>query len=179
MAASSGEDETSTEPTTAGAATLVIPFTGYWMLLLWGAFCAAQDARYQRISNKLTLPAIAIAAIFLTVFQHSFTLASVPAALTALLLALLFSLPGYISNRFGAGDVKMLCALALATDPLFFLVTIGAAAITVVLWLLITALRPHSATLAQSSQRSALPYAPLLFSGMLTASLLRLFGVLD
>ncbi len=49
---------------------------------------------------------------------------------------MLLTLPGYMLGRFGAGDVKLMGALALATSPHYILGTFIGAGLTVVAWLL-------------------------------------------
>ncbi|NER61718.1 prepilin peptidase, partial [Pseudomonas sp. MAFF212428] len=51
-------------------------------------------------------------------------------------IVMLLTLPGYMLGRLGAGDVKLLGALALATDRLYLLGTFIGAGVTVVIWLL-------------------------------------------
>jgi len=49
---------------------------------------------------------------------------------------MLLTLPGYMLGRFGAGDVKLLGALALATSHQYVLGTFIGAGIAVLLWML-------------------------------------------
>lgn len=55
----------------------------------------------------------------------------------AVFLALAFTLPGYALRRLGAGDVKLMTALALATDGTHLLGSFIGAALASLAWLLI------------------------------------------
>src|SRR5690554_873544 len=91
------------------------------LLLVWAALCAAGDARYKRIDNRLVLIGAVAAMLSLLVWQRSLTGATPGETLLSCALALLFALPGYWMRRLGAGDVKLLLVLALATDSLYLL----------------------------------------------------------
>jgi prepilin peptidase CpaA len=108
-----------------------------FVLLIWLTLCAAQDAQQRHISNSLTLGAGALAALYLLLNGHSWLGADVIHSGWAVLLALTLSLPGYILKRFGAGDVKLMTALALATDGTILLGAFAGAALSSALWLLL------------------------------------------
>ena len=88
----------------------------YFVLLGWLAACARQDAQQRRISNLLTLGALAVALLHLLVFGSSLTGAGVTHTALAMGMACLLSLPGYLTRQMGAADVKMLLALGAASD---------------------------------------------------------------
>lgn len=148
------------------------------LLLLWGAACALQDAREKRIGNPLSLAAMIVAAGTLLATGQTFTGASPAAAAGAVALALLFTVPGYVTARMGAGDVKYLVALALATDALYLSVCVAGGAVAAIFWLTVApALWPRLPLKLQSQivamapgDQSHPPYAPFLFAGMLAAS---------
>lgn len=148
-------------------------------LLVWGLCCAIQDARQRRISNILTLGCGAVAIAFLIWTGHSFTGVTPGTTMLGLLLALLLSLPGYIGGRMGAGDVKLLAALAVASSPLHILGTVAGAAVAMLAWALggplIWQRLPHSSQhhLAKMdpANRDRLPYAPFFFCGLLASIL--------
>ena len=98
-------------------------------LLGWFATCAYQDLRHRRVGNWLTLGGALIALLFLLVQGHTLTGYSSRAALAALSLALLMSVPGFWLGKLGAADVKALAALGLASDPLTLLYTLGLASL--------------------------------------------------
>src|SRR5690554_7860425 len=86
-------------------------------LLCWAGLCAIRDARHRTIPNHLTLGLAAIAGIWLLTTGASLTSAPPITVTLAVAAALLVSAPGYVVGQMGAGDVKMLLALGLATDP--------------------------------------------------------------
>ncbi|MGI6408203.1 MAG: prepilin peptidase [Thiopseudomonas sp.] len=154
-----------------------LPLTG---LLLWALLCAIQDARQKRISNWLTFGMAALSSILLLHQGHSISGAGPGATLLALAIALAFSLPGYFRGEMGAGDVKLLGALALASSPMHVLGSISLAGLGMVSWAFIGSrlwqrlspgLQQHLARLDPTSG-SKLPYAPFLLLGLLPTLLL-------
>ena len=148
------------------------------LLLIWAALCAAEDARYKRISNRLILVGAVVAAVPLLAWQRSLTGATPGETLLACLLALLFALPGYFMKRFAAGDVKLLLVLALASDSLHLLISLAGAALGIVLWVLLAPtlwprLPPslHAVLPMLAPPGKVLPYAPFVFFGLLLATL--------
>lgn len=150
-------------------------------LLTWAFLCARIDARERRIPNTLVLAGLLGGALFLLMFHRSFTGATPVAAFIGLAFALLLTLPGYALKRLGAGDVKMLAVVGLATDLAFVAYTIVGAALALVLWALLApshwqrlpaAFRLNCSALAPPL--SKVPYAPFLFCGMCLATALRL-----
>lgn len=105
-------------------------------LLVWFAVCADQDARRRRVSNGLTFGGGLIALGYLLISGTSWLAAPMEQAWWALLLTLAMTLPGYALGKLGAGDVKLLVALALASDSLHILGTFIGAGVTSVIWLL-------------------------------------------
>ena len=106
------------------------------LLLVWLAICAEQDARQQQVSNWLTLGAVFLALSYMLITGHTWLGADASAGGWALLLTVMFTLPGYMLGKLGAGDVKLLAALALATDSRFLLGTFIGAGVTSVIWLM-------------------------------------------
>jgi prepilin peptidase CpaA len=93
----------------------------------------------------------------------------------AALLALAFTLPGYGMRRLGAGDVKLMTALGLATDGRHVLgVLIGAGLASVCWWLLAPrvwlhigqGLRGHLVYLEPGLSKKQ-PFAPFLLVGLM------------
>lgn len=151
-----------------------------FLLLVWFALCAAQDLHQRHIANLLTLGASALALIYLVLNGSTWLGASANEGAMALLITLLLTLPGYALNKLGAGDVKLLIALALATDRLMILGTFIGAALCAGGWLLI-APKIHSilnqrlktAPANQTGIASKkLPFAPFLLAGFLLTLLL-------
>ncbi|MES2868026.1 MAG: prepilin peptidase [Pseudomonadota bacterium] len=104
------------------------------VVFLWFAACAIQDLLQRHISNILTFGAAALALLYLFWTGHTWLGASAAEGGWALLIALVLTLPGYALNKLGAGDVKLLIALALATDRLMLLGTFIGAGLCAGLW---------------------------------------------
>lgn len=142
-------------------------------LLLWFAVCADQDARQRRVSNLLTFGGAAVALVWLAITGTSWLGAPATQAGWALCLTLLLTLPGYALNRLGAGDVKLLVTLALASHPTYVLGTFIGAGLVSVVWLLarqkIVAYAGQGVTgrypalFAQTSNKP--PFVPFLLAG--------------
>lgn len=146
-----------------------------FVLLIWLALCAAQDARQRHIGNALTLGVGGLAAAYLLLTGHTWIGADAAQGGWAVLLALVLTLPGYILKRFGAGDVKLMTALALATDGAHLLAAFIGAALTSALWMLLApklwlhmsqGLREHLRYMAPNVSKK-LPFAPFVLSGII------------
>jgi prepilin peptidase CpaA len=144
-------------------------------LIIWLAVCAVQDARHRQISNGLTLGAgvIALACILLT--GHTWIGRDAADGGLALVLCLVLTMPGYLLGKLGGADVKLLAALALATDHLILLSTFIGAGLTIVLWVIagqkivsltVQRLKAHN-TQTNSKMSIKHPFAPYLFSGFI------------
>ena len=105
-------------------------------LLLWFALCADQDARFRRVSNVLTLGGGVVALVYLLINGEGWLGSPSPQPWWALLLVLALTLPGYALGKLGAGDVKLLMAVALATDQVHVLGTFIGAGVASVVWLI-------------------------------------------
>jgi len=103
-------------------------------VLVWLALCAGQDARERQISNVLTLGVAACALVWLLATGNSWLGAQGSDAALAFVIVLLLTLPGYMLGQFGAGDVKLLGALALATSVDHVLGTFIGAGVALVAW---------------------------------------------
>ncbi|MBA6140293.1 MULTISPECIES: A24 family peptidase [Pseudomonas] len=106
------------------------------VLLLWLALCSEQDVRQRQISNLLTLGVATGALVWLFATGRSWIGAEATDAGWALAIVMLLTLPGYRLGRFGADDVKLMGALALATSPQYVLGTFIGAGVSVLVWLL-------------------------------------------
>ncbi|KJK17945.1 prepilin peptidase [Pseudomonas sp. NPDC087612] len=148
------------------------------VLLLWLALCSEQDLRERQIANTLTLGAAACALGYLFVTGHTWIGADASEGGLALAIVMLLTLPGYMLGRLGAGDVKLLGALALATDRMHLLGTFIGAGVAVVAWLLsrrwLWSLLSQKVKnrLKQLSEESSKkqPFAPFLLVGFLLAA---------
>lgn len=92
---------------------------------------------------------------------------------TAALIAVALTLPGFLAGKMGAGDIKMMLALALLSGPMPLLWAFVLAAVTMLLWrigsghfwqLLPVQIKEYAWTLSPE-QRHKLPYAPFIFLG--------------
>ncbi|RVD77857.1 A24 family peptidase [Pseudomonas koreensis] len=145
------------------------------VLLIWLAVCATQDARQRRISNALTFGAGALALIHLSVTGTTWLGTDAQEGLWAGVIALALTLPGYFMGRMGAGDVKLMTALGLATNGLFILCTFIGAGVASLLWLLIAprvwlhtsqGLREHLRYMEPGVSKKQ-PFAPFVLVGVL------------
>lgn len=148
-------------------------------LLVWGIICATQDMRSKKISNKLTLGLFTVALVYLLMTGHSLTQSTTEQAIMGLVFAIALSLPGYITGKMGAADVKMLCAIGLATQGHYVLICVIGAAVSLViwslmkpLWLKLPKIVHKTFPLMNPTTGKPLPYAPFLFIGMLFSTLL-------
>lgn len=71
------------------------------------------DLSVRRIPNILSLGAMAVALGVLAYSGHSLLGATWPSMLMGVVLALALTLPGYFAHWLGAGDIKLLVAIAL------------------------------------------------------------------
>lgn len=152
------------------------------VVLLWFVACSIQDLLQRHISNLLTVGGAALAFLYMLWSGHTLLGASAAEGGWALLIALLLTLPGYALNKLGAGDVKLLMALALATDrPTILGTVIGAGIFSGLCWFFASKILPsinqRVKTLSFSKDAPLsikLPFAPFLFAGFaLTVALLR------
>lgn len=143
------------------------------VLLAWFLVCALQDLRQRQVANLLTLGACALALGYLLWSGHTWLGATAVEGGWAFALSLAFTLPGYALGRLGAGDVKLLAALGLATDINYLLGTFIGAGLSSLLWFLLAPkLWPHmgqglKALLLHLDPKTSKkqPFAPFLFVG--------------
>jgi len=143
------------------------------VVLIWLTVCAAQDARRRRIANALTLGVGALALVFLLYSGSTWMGAAAEQGGWACLVALVFTLPGYFMGRMGAGDVKLMTALGLATDGTLLLgIFIGAGVASIVWMLLAPRVWLHMSQglrrrlrYMRPSMSKKLPFAPFVLIG--------------
>jgi prepilin peptidase CpaA len=147
------------------------------ILLTWLALCAVQDARQRRISNYLTFGAGASALGYLLSTGTTWLGAPAQEGGWACLIALGLTLPGFFMGRMGAGDVKLMTAMALATNGLFILCAFIGAGVASLLWWLLAprvwlymgqGLRAQLEYLQPEASKK-LPFAPFVLAGVLLA----------
>ncbi|WP_112193243.1 prepilin peptidase [Pseudomonas sp. LG1E9] len=135
------------------------------VLLLWLSVCAVQDFRQRHIANGLTLGAALLALLYVVWTGCTWLGAPAGEGAWALGLALLLTLPGYALGRFGAGDVKLLAALGLATTVNHLLWSLILAAALLAAWSLVhqgLGARHETATRRTSRKQ---PFAPFVLTG--------------
>jgi prepilin peptidase CpaA len=144
-----------------------------FLLLIWLGLCAAQDARQRHIANGLTLGVAALALIWLLWTGNTWLGADAGQGGWACLIALALTLPGFFMGRMGAGDVKLMTALGLATDGLFILGVFIGAGVASAVWLLLAprvwlhmsqGLRDRLRYLGPTMSKK-LPFAPFVLVG--------------
>lgn len=146
-------------------------------LIVWLALCAIQDARHRQLPNWLTLGACALAGAYLAIYRQTWLGADASEGGLALLLSLVLTVPGYWLGKLGGADVKLLAALALATDRLILLGTFIGAGLTILLWAVIgqkiyaTAVQGLKITTTQMDTEKSKkhPFAPFLFASFMMA----------
>ncbi|WP_213942196.1 A24 family peptidase [Pseudomonas sp. dw_612] len=144
------------------------------VLILWLTLCALQDARERHIANTLTLGAGALALGYLLWTGNTWLGAEAQQGGWAFLLALALTLPGYAMKRMGAGDVKLMTALGLATDGMHLLGAFIGAGVASVLWLLLAPKvwlymnqrLKHGIRHVNPELSEKQPYAPFVLIGM-------------
>lgn len=143
------------------------------VVCLWLLVCAVQDMRQRQIANRLTLGALLLALIYLLWKDVTWLGAPGEQGLWALALTLLLTVPGYALGRFGAGDVKLLAALALLSDSEHVLGALVGAGVSNIMWLMLApklwplmsqGFRKRLGYLAPDASKK-LPFAPFLLVG--------------
>lgn len=84
-----------------------------WLVVAWSLAVLVTDLSVRRIPNILSLGAMAVALGVLAYSGHSLLGATWPSMLMGVVLALALTLPGYFAHWLGAGDIKLLVAIAL------------------------------------------------------------------
>ena len=87
--------------------------TAEWLVVAWCLAVLVTDLSVRRIPNVLSLGATAVALGVLAYSGHSLLGATWPSMLMGVVLALALTLPGYFAHWLGAGDIKLLIAIAL------------------------------------------------------------------
>lgn len=144
-----------------------------FVLLIWLTLCAAQDAREKHIANALTLGVGVLALAYLLWTGTTWLGAEGAQGGWAVFLALAFALPGYALRRLGAGDVKLMTTLGLATDGMHLLGSFVGAALASVCWLLLAPkVWPHISQRVRGRLRylgpglsKKQPFAPFVLMG--------------
>lgn len=136
-----------------------------WVVVVWLALCAIQDLRERQIANGLTLGVGLLAVIYLLWVGVSWLGLPASDAAWAFGLVLLLTLPGYALGHFGAGDVKLLAALALASGVECSLVTLVGAGLALSGWWLIVQGLSRYAWASAMKASIKQPFAPFVLTG--------------
>ena len=88
------------------------------VLVVWCIAVAAVDWRQRRIPNWLLLIVLGPAALSFLVFGRGVLEASLASSLFGAVVCFCLLLPGYLSSKLGAGDVKLaaVCGFVLGLD---------------------------------------------------------------
>ena len=135
------------------------------VILLWLGLCALQDMRQRQIANTLTLGVGLLALIYLLWTGSTWLGAPRSDGGLALVLALALTLPGYALGRFGAGDVKLLAALGLASNTEYLLGSLIGAGIAMVAWALMHQGLSSSHVERDAQVSTKQPFAPFVLTG--------------
>lgn len=156
------------------------------LIPLWLLACAVNDWRSRRVPNAYTFGFLFAAAASLLLQGQALSGTSWQSGLLGFAFAGLITLPGFVLNRLGGGDVKLLAGLGLATDPLTVMVTFLVGTLVLVLtalWQRVEAKRaggvrqtdtpinPKEAPLSPEAELAERewPFVPGLFIGYLVA----------
>lgn len=135
------------------------------VVMVWLALCAIQDLRERQIANGLTLGVLLLAAVYLLWMGVSWLGLPASDAGWGFVLVLLLTLPGYALGHFGAGDVKLLAALALASGTECVLVTLVGAGLALGGWCLIVQGLSRFAWISPGGTSIKQPFAPFVLTG--------------
>lgn len=111
------------------------------LLSAWALVIGAWDVSRRRIPNALSLGAWPVAALPLVLSGHTWWGAAWQPTLWTTAAALLAGLPAYALGKLGAGDVKLMVAMALLTSPMVFAVSYATAGLLALCLLGLHALR--------------------------------------
>jgi Flp pilus assembly protein protease CpaA len=138
------------------------------IVIAWCLGVTLADLHARRIPNLMSLGMCLIAIGCLLITGHTLLNASLHSALLAAAIALLLTLPAYAARLLGAGDVKLLLAIALVSGSYFTLFAFVIAALLAVIagavHLLLTRLHTQPST-----RRRWLPFGAALSVGLLLA----------
>nr|WP_215908556.1 prepilin peptidase [Pseudomonas fluorescens] len=132
---------------------------------MWLGVCAVQDIRQRQIANTLTLGVGLLALIYLLWAGSTWLGAPRSEGGLALVLALVLTLPGYALSRFGAGDVKLLAALGLASNIEYLLGSLIGAGIAMVAWTLMHQWLSSNSVDRAGHASTKQPFAPFVLTG--------------
>ncbi len=108
-----------------------------WISVAWLALCIVTDMFWRKLPNVLTLGMYIPALLLLIFSQNTILGTSVASALAGWAIAVLLTLPAYVINWLGAGDVKLLSVMGLIGGLSFILFSFVFAALVTFMSLMI------------------------------------------
>lgn len=124
------------------------------------------DLYARRLPNLLTLGMCLVAAGWLLLTGHAMLGANWSSVLAGVLVSLLLTLPAYAAGWLGAGDVKMLLAIALLVGNQTMLLVFVIAAVLAALFGIVAFCLPASGMSSITSKRW-IPFGAALGAGLL------------
>lgn len=140
------------------------------VLCLWSAVVFYNDYRSNLIPNYLSLGAIFVATFVLLVTGQSLTQQPISSAAAGFVVALVLTVPGYQYKLLGAGDVKLLCAIALLCGLQIMLLSFATASIGILFILILSskvALFGKYITMPTKPKQKFIPFGAALVSAMM------------
>ena len=147
--------------------------TAIMPVIAWGLAVLVTDLAARRIPNLYTLGASAFALVFLAVTGEAVLGGDWVAVLLGVGFALALTLPGYVVHWLGAGDVKLLFAIALLGGWHAVLVSFCVGALLTALALLVIMASARYAGY-QNSPRRWLPFGAALSIGLMLSIWVRI-----
>ena len=138
------------------------------IVVAWCFSVGLADLSSKRIPNVLTLGGCLVAICWLLVNGHSILNASLPSVALGVGASLLLTLPAYLSRLLGAGDVKLLLAIALLGGAHLTLSAFVIASILAMIFLAAHALFFRFSRHSEKPKRW-IPFGTALSAGLLCA----------
>lgn len=132
----------------------------------WCLSISLADLYARRLPNLLTLGMCLLAIGWLLVTGHAMLGASWQSVMLSALVSLLLTLPAYVGRWLGAGDVKLLLAIALLGGNEIMLITFVIAAILAALFCMATFCFTQFSMFSPKSKRW-IPFGAALGVGLL------------
>jgi len=117
------------------------------VLSAWALVIGGWDLSRRRIPNVLSLGAWPVAALPLMMAGQTWLGTPWAEALWTTAAALAASMPAYAMGKLGAGDVKLMAAMALMTSPMVFAVSYAMAGLLALALLAVHAMRAQGSLL--------------------------------
>ena len=134
----------------------------------WCLSVTLSDVSSRRVPNVLTLGVCLAAICWLLVTGHSILNASLPSVALGVGVSLLLTLPAYLTRLLGAGDVKLLLAIALLGGAYLTLYAFVIASILAMVFVVAHALFFRFNRHSQKPKRW-IPFGAALSAGLLCA----------